>query len=135
MTKQTTAGAPARAPSPVLIGWLLVGQWRAQPGRLATAVLAIAIGVALSLAIELVNRSALSEFGDALAIVNGQAQASIAARSNGMAESVYEAVLADPAIAALVLRSAPVPAPSADAAAGLCSSRTKLRNLWATRVH
>jgi putative ABC transport system permease protein len=100
MTKQTPAGAPARAPSPVLIGWLLIGQWRAQPGRLATAVLAIAIGVALSLAIELVNRSALSEFGDALAIVNGQAQASIAARSNGMAESVYEAVLADPAIAA-----------------------------------
>ena len=90
----------ARAPSPALIGWLLAGQWRAQPGRLATAVLAIAIGVALSLAIELVNRSALSEFGNALSIVNGEAHASLVARSNGMAESLYDTVLADPRITA-----------------------------------
>ena len=66
----------ARAPSPALIGWLLAGQWRAQPGRLATAVLAIAIGVALSLAIELVNRSALSEFGNALSITGQGSEAS-----------------------------------------------------------
>jgi putative ABC transport system permease protein len=46
--------------------------------------------VALSLAIELVNRSALSEFGNALSIVNGEAHASLVARSNGMAESLYD---------------------------------------------
>ena len=97
---RTRPAARARPPSPALIGWLLAGQWRAQPGRLATAVVAIAIGVALSLAIELVNRSALSEFGNALSIVNGEAHASLVARSNGMAETLYDAVLADPRITA-----------------------------------
>ena len=60
MSEQASRALPRTRSSPVLMGWLLAGQWRAQPGRLATAVLAIAIGVALSLAIELVNRSALS---------------------------------------------------------------------------
>ncbi len=82
------------------MGWLLAGQWRAQPGRLATAMLAIAIGVALSLGIELVNRSALSEFGSALAVVNGESQFSLIARSNGMDEALYEKVLADPRFSA-----------------------------------
>lgn len=84
-----------------LLGWLVIGQWRAQPGRLATAVAAIAIGVALSLAIELVNRSALSEFGNALAIVNGDAHASIVARSTGFDEALYDAVLAEPGFSAV----------------------------------
>lgn len=35
-----------------IVRWLLIGQWRAQPGRLAAAALTIAIGVALALAIE-----------------------------------------------------------------------------------
>jgi putative ABC transport system permease protein len=83
-----------------LLGWLLAGQWRTQPGRLGIAVLAIAIGVALGLAIDLVNRSAVAEFGQALAVVNGEAHATVSARAAGIDEAIYPALLADPGIAA-----------------------------------
>ena len=93
------AGARWRARGSLLV-WLLAGQWRAQPGRLGIAVLAIAIGVALGLAIDLVNRSAIAEFGQALAVVNGEAHASVSARGAGMDEALYPQLLADPGIAA-----------------------------------
>jgi putative ABC transport system permease protein len=72
-----------------LLLWLWSAQWQAQPGRLAFAALSIAIGVALALAIHLVNRSALGEFGAAIAIVNGQAQAQVVARARELPESVF----------------------------------------------
>ncbi len=43
----------------VLLRWLARAQWRSQPGRTVASVLAVAIGVALALAIQLVNASAL----------------------------------------------------------------------------
>jgi putative ABC transport system permease protein len=87
-------------PRLVLLRWLLLGPWRSQPGRLACAVLAIGIGVCLALAIHLVNRSAVGEFGRALAVVNGEAHASIGARATGFDERLFDQVLGDPAIAA-----------------------------------
>jgi putative ABC transport system permease protein len=72
--------------------WLWLAQWRAQPGRLAVASLSIAIGVALALAIHLVNQSALAEFDAALAVVNGQAQARIEARGASFDEVLYPRV-------------------------------------------
>lgn len=54
--------------------WLALSVWRQQPGALLAAVLSIAMGVALGLGINLVNRSALDEFDDALKRINGQAQ-------------------------------------------------------------
>lgn len=72
-----------------LLLWLWSAQWRAQPGRLVFAALSIAIGVALALAIHLVNRSALGEFGAAIAVVNGQAQAQVLARTRDLPESVF----------------------------------------------
>ena len=64
-----------------LMRWLWAGHWRASPGRALTAVLAIAIGVALALAIHLVNRSALDEFGAALSVINGEAQLRLEGRT------------------------------------------------------
>jgi len=77
-----------------LLRWMLLAQWRTQPGRAAIAVLAIAIGVALALAITLVNRSALDEFSTAIARTEGQAQAQIRARGSNFDESLYARIAA-----------------------------------------
>lgn len=53
------------------------------------AVIAIAVGVALALAISLVNRSALDEFSDAIAHLEGRAQAQIRARGRSFDETLY----------------------------------------------
>ena len=83
-----------------LLVWLWSAQWRTHPGRTVTAVLAIAIGVALALAIHLVNRSALDEFGAAIAVVNGDAQAQLKAAAGGFDESLYPTIAQDPRIRA-----------------------------------
>lgn len=72
-----------------LLRWMLLGQWRAQPGRAAIAVAAIAIGVALALSIALVNRSAVEEFSSAIERTEGRAQAQIRARGRGFDEALY----------------------------------------------
>jgi len=88
---------PARS---TLLRWLWSGQWRAYPGRAATAVVAIAIGVSLALGIHLVNRSALAEFGAAIAVVNGDAQAQLRGSAAGFDESLFATIARDPRIAA-----------------------------------
>jgi putative ABC transport system permease protein len=72
--------------------WILLGRWREQPSRLALSIFAVALGVALGLAIHLVNRSALAEFADAIALVNGQAQRQVTASSGQIEESVFDAL-------------------------------------------
>jgi len=71
-------------------------QARAQPARALTAVFAIAVGVALALAIHLVNRSALDEFDAAMSTVNGEAQAQVRARAGSFDERLYARLAADP---------------------------------------
>jgi putative ABC transport system permease protein len=73
--------------------WLAVGQWRTGPTRALVSVLAVAIGVALALAIHLVNASALAEFRQAIATVNGDAHAQVRARLEWLDESLYPAVV------------------------------------------
>ncbi|RZM00507.1 MAG: hypothetical protein EOP68_22990, partial [Sphingomonas sp.] len=53
------------------LGWMIGGEWRAHPARLALTAIAIAIGVALGFAVHLVNGSALSSFEGALRTVKG----------------------------------------------------------------
>jgi putative ABC transport system permease protein len=72
--------------------WLTLGRWREQPGRLFLSLFAVALGVALGLAIHLVNRSALSEFSDALALVNGQAQRQVTAATGAFQDTVFNDV-------------------------------------------
>ena len=77
------------------------GQWRASPARMLTAIIAIAIGVALALGIHLVNRSALDEFGAAISVVNGDAQLQLQASDGSFDESWYPQMARINAIAAV----------------------------------
>ncbi len=75
--------------------WLIAGDWRQHPARIATAVVAIAIGVALGFAVHLVNASALVAFGQAVRTVNGAADLQVrAAGPLGLDEMLYPRVLA-----------------------------------------
>ncbi len=83
------ADSPARA-----LAWLIAGEARQHPGRIAIAVLAIAIGVALGFAVHLINGSALAAFGQAVNTVNGAADLKIEAASRlGFDEALYAEVL------------------------------------------
>ncbi len=88
-----------RDPSLTLLWWIWAAHWRAHPGRSLVAVLAIAVGVALGLGVDLVNRSALGEFDSALAIINGESHAQVRGVSSGFDEAVFPALAADPRIA------------------------------------
>lgn len=70
--------------------WMIAGEWRAHPARVATAVIAIAIGVALGFAVHLVNASALDRFAEGLATVNGRADLRVeGAGEAGFDERLY----------------------------------------------
>jgi putative ABC transport system permease protein len=69
---------------------MLTGEWRAHPSRVATAALAIAVGVALGFAVHLINASAQNEFAQAIASVNGEADLTVEAVSpRGFDEALY----------------------------------------------
>jgi putative ABC transport system permease protein len=80
-------------PDILVTRWMILGEWRAHPGRVVTAAIAIAIGVALGLAVHLVNASALSEFSKAVNTVNGEAQLQVRSTTSfGFDEGVYPTV-------------------------------------------
>ncbi len=92
------------------LGWrgqlrLIGQQWRHHPGRLLIAVLAIALGVALALAVQLINRSALAEFGAAVRSVNGQPDAELRPASGTRLD---ESLLTELAARPEVLLASPV---------------------------
>ncbi len=72
-----------------LSGWLLLGEWRAQPVRAIVAVTAIAIGIALGFAIHLINAAAFNEFSSAVRKLSGQADVQVAGREPLFDEAVY----------------------------------------------
>ncbi|MBX3611009.1 MAG: FtsX-like permease family protein [Hydrogenophaga sp.] len=72
---------------------------RHHPWRSAVAVLAVTLGVALALAVQLINRSALAEFGNAVAAVNGQPDAELRARLGGLDDALWAQALAQPGVA------------------------------------
>ena len=74
--------------------WLIGGEWRQHPARIAMALIAIATGVALGFAVHLVNASALAAFGQALRTVNGTADLQIRAASTlGFDEALYPRIV------------------------------------------
>ena len=93
---------PAEArTSPLALRWMVLGEWRARPGRVVLAAMAIAVGVALGFAVHLVNRSALEEFGRAIQTVNGEADLQVhAATSAGFDEQLYPKLSRLPGVAA-----------------------------------
>jgi putative ABC transport system permease protein len=76
----------------LLLRALLLGAFRAQPGRLVFSTLCIALGVGLGLAIATINQSAVASFGEALRTVNGQAQASIVGRGGKLRDDDFVTV-------------------------------------------
>lgn len=66
-----------------LIALLWRARWRQQPLQLAVTVLVVALGVALAYAVQLINGSALAEFGQAVRSVNGQPDAVLRGRGSG----------------------------------------------------
>lgn len=81
--------------------WMMLGEWRAHPVRVLTAIVAIAIGVALGFAVHLVNASALDRFARGLATVNGGADLRIeAAGTRGFDENIYPRIARQPGIVA-----------------------------------
>ena len=93
---------PAEArTSPLALRWMVLGEWRARPGRVVVAAMAIAVGVALGFAVHLVNRSALEEFGRAIQTVNGEADLQVhAASTTGFDEQIYPRLARLPGVAA-----------------------------------
>ena len=74
---------------------LLASEWRAHPWRIALAVLAVALGVALAWSVHLVNRSALAEFSAAVRAIQGEPDASLACeRSNGCDDDAFDRLAA-----------------------------------------
>ena len=85
---------------------LLALSWpelRLHPWRNATALLAVVLGVALAFAVQLINASALAEFGAAVRAVNGDADFELRSAWRGAAggfdEALYARVAAHPQVA------------------------------------
>lgn len=74
-------------------------EWRRQPLRLLTALLSVTLGVALAFSVQLINQSALSEFGAAVRSVNGQPDLELRGQRGGFDESLYGQVARHPQVA------------------------------------
>ncbi|CAN5494604.1 FtsX-like permease family protein [soil metagenome] len=68
---------------------------RHHPWRTATALLAVALGVALAFSVHLINSSALSEFSAAVRSINGQPDFELRSQASGFDEALYARVAAD----------------------------------------
>ena len=69
--------------------WLILGEWRAHPLRAVLAVIAIAVGVALGFAVDLVNGAAFNEFTSAVKSIAGQADLQVKGIENSFDENLF----------------------------------------------
>ncbi|WP_340645862.1 ABC transporter permease [Phenylobacterium sp.] len=93
--------AERRPLSRTALTWMMVGEWRAHPGRVITAALAIAIGVALGFAVHIINGSAQNELAQAVRTVNADADLQVHATTPlGFDETLYPALARAPGIVA-----------------------------------
>ena len=81
MSAPAATGAVMRA--------LAAGAWREQPGRLVLAVLGIAFGVALGVAVHLINASAANEFDLAIRSLSGEADLVVRGARSGFSDALY----------------------------------------------
>ena len=71
------------------------------PGRVAISVLAIALGVALGFAVQIINASAVGEMAQAARVLSGDADLTLRGAREGFDESLYPLVARLPAVAAI----------------------------------
>jgi putative ABC transport system permease protein len=86
---------------------LFLGPFRQSKGRLALALAAIALGVALGYAVQLVNQSAISEFSQAVQTLSGTADLEVRGARSGFDEALYPRLArrAEVAVASPVIES------------------------------
>ena len=77
---------------------MIGGYARQHQLRTVVQIIAIAVGVALGYAVQLINASALNEFSSAVRSATGQADASITGPTGGFDERVLERVIAHPSV-------------------------------------
>jgi putative ABC transport system permease protein len=77
---------------------LLLAQLRESPARLAVTVVAIALGVALGVAVYLVNSAALNEFGLATKRLVGEADVVVRGPPEGFSEQLFARLASDSAV-------------------------------------
>src|SRR5690348_11941444 len=84
---------------------LLLVPFLQHKGRLTFSVLAIALGVALGYAVQLINQAAINEFAAAVQTLSGEADLEVRGSSAGFDESLYArlAMLPEVAVASPVL--------------------------------
>ena len=82
-----------------LLGTFSLQELRHHPWRTAAAVLAVLLGVALALSVQLINASALSEFAGAVRTVNGQPDLELGAAQGLFDEALFATVAPDDAVA------------------------------------
>src|SRR5438045_8759776 len=68
-------------------------------GRLALSVLAIALGVALGYAVQLINQAAINEFAAAVQTLSGEADLAVRGPRAGFDESLYPRIARLPEVA------------------------------------
>jgi putative ABC transport system permease protein len=69
--------------------WLIAGEWRAHPIRAILAVIAIAVGVALGFAVDVINGAAFNEFTSAIKSIAGQADLQVKGVEATFDESLF----------------------------------------------
>jgi putative ABC transport system permease protein len=84
-----TAAASAGNPLRTLVRWLLLGELRAHPVRALVAIAAIALGVALGYAVDLINGAAFNEFSAAARSLSGQSDLQLRGVQGTFDEAVY----------------------------------------------
>ncbi len=89
---------------PLTLTPLTLAEWRHHPWRHGVALLAVALGVALAVSVQIINASALAEFSQALRAVNGEPDLVLAAGGAdsraGLDDAVLDLLTADERVAA-----------------------------------
>src|SRR3989440_13057122 len=78
---------------------LLLAPLAQHKGRLALSVLAIALGVALGYAVQLINQAAINEFAAAVQTLSGEADLAVRGSRAGFDESLYPRIARLPEVA------------------------------------
>jgi putative ABC transport system permease protein len=78
---------------------ILLAPLRQKKGRLLISVLAIALGVALGYAVQLINHSAANEFAQALYTLSGEADLTVRGARGGFDEALYPPIARMPEVA------------------------------------
>jgi putative ABC transport system permease protein len=78
---------------------VVVAPWQSQKGRLLVSLVAIATGVALGYAVQLVNRAAVNELTQAIRFLAGEADLVVRGPRGGMDESLFPRVARMPGVA------------------------------------